>query len=451
MPIIFVSYRRQDSDAITGRIAARLRVSYGKKAVFVDVSSIPIAAEFPARITKAVRGCRVLVAVIGPGWHGPATKGPDRIQTKGDFVRMEIELARSSGAELFPVLVGSAAMPPERALPASLRFICDKQAARIDAGADFDHHMRRLIASIDQALIAAMRWRAYAVRAGLCVLGVITVLLGLGAFSNGLVYPPALGAAAGGLGLALGYAALHRMLRIDVPRRAAAPLGIVSAAAAFAAFVLLPGLLRPPPVKLGSQREILASIKELQDEFARARAVLERTGSADFSGAEAIAVSLGHLDRENGHALYYQGEIARVQAGAHFTPVSCPKPIPNKEPQSLDVYRKEFYRYIEVERTLPARETGGGFDWAVCYKRIKGYCIQRTAWINHLIANDYYQEALATSDRDNRLGKLRDARQHAELALKYRRPDGVRGFSQCIDTQVLITKIDRGLARDSLN
>jgi hypothetical protein len=49
MPKITVSYRRNDSDAITGRIFDRLVAHYGADSVFRDIDNIP-----PALITENI-------------------------------------------------------------------------------------------------------------------------------------------------------------------------------------------------------------------------------------------------------------------------------------------------------------------------------------------------------------------------------------------------------------
>jgi hypothetical protein len=447
MPTIFLSYRRSDSDAITGHIAARLRASYGKKAVFLDVSSIPVAAQFPAQIKSAMQRCRVVIAVIGAAWHGPTEAGANRIQLEDDFVRLEIELAASSGGQIIPVLVGGAAMPPQQSLPESLRFICDKNAVPVAAGADFDHHMRRLIGAVDRALLGRTRYRTYAVRGALYALGIGTVLLGSGLLGRWPYHPVLFAILAAGVGSVFAYAALRRMLGIDVPRRLGLPLGIACAAILLAAFYIPPMLLRVPRAMPGSEQEVLASAKELQEEFGQARAALRKTGAADFSGAQAIVASLSQLNAENGHALYYRAEIERVQTAARFGADSCPKPVaPGDASESLDIYRKGFHRYIEVEKQLPESETGGGPEWQLCYQRAKGYCRQRTAWVNHLLANDLYQEALAASDSETRLAKLDRARNYAEAALKFQPAGQAPGFAQCLETKVLIKKIDQNLA-----
>jgi hypothetical protein len=285
----------------------------------------------------------------------------------------------------------------------------------------------------------------------LSVLGIAALVVGLGHFGAGLLHLALLGGFAAAFGLVLAYATRRRMLGIDLPSRLALPLGIASATAIFAALWLPSALLHRAPVKLGSPQEVLAIVQELHDEFAQARAALAKTGSADFSGVEAIAASLEQVDRENGHALYYEDEIERVEAGARFTAESCPKPLPRDHTDGLDVYRRQFYQYIEVEKTLAEGEAGGGPEWEICYLRAKGYCVQRTAWINHLLANDLYQEALAASDSEDRTAKLERARAYAEAALKYHPAAQPAGFTQCTDTQVLIKKIDQNLKSNSIN
>jgi len=54
MPKIVVSYRRQDSEAITGRIRDRLANHYGEQSVFMDIDSIPFGADFRERVSEAL-------------------------------------------------------------------------------------------------------------------------------------------------------------------------------------------------------------------------------------------------------------------------------------------------------------------------------------------------------------------------------------------------------------
>ncbi len=70
MPRIFLSYRRQDSIGVAGRIYDRLRAHFGNDAVFMDIDSIPFGEDFREHINAAVGQCDVVLAVIGTKWAG---------------------------------------------------------------------------------------------------------------------------------------------------------------------------------------------------------------------------------------------------------------------------------------------------------------------------------------------------------------------------------------------
>ena len=70
MTRIFLSYRRQDSAGVSGRIYDRLRAHFGVKCVFMDVDSIPYGLDFRTHVNVVLDQCGVLLAVIGAqlGW-----------------------------------------------------------------------------------------------------------------------------------------------------------------------------------------------------------------------------------------------------------------------------------------------------------------------------------------------------------------------------------------------
>ena len=70
MPKIFLSYRRQDSAGVAGRIFDRLRAHFGDNAVVMDVDTIPFGVNFQEYLNAEVARCDVLLAVIGPKWLG---------------------------------------------------------------------------------------------------------------------------------------------------------------------------------------------------------------------------------------------------------------------------------------------------------------------------------------------------------------------------------------------
>lgn len=70
---IFISYRREDSADICGRIYDHLAARYGRPNVFKDVDSIPYGEDFPNYIQSQLRTYAVCLAIIGPRWLTSAT------------------------------------------------------------------------------------------------------------------------------------------------------------------------------------------------------------------------------------------------------------------------------------------------------------------------------------------------------------------------------------------
>jgi hypothetical protein len=59
----FISYRRDDSLDIAGRIYDRLAVHFGPGEVFLDVDTIPFGVDFRAYLTEWVSRCDVVLVV----------------------------------------------------------------------------------------------------------------------------------------------------------------------------------------------------------------------------------------------------------------------------------------------------------------------------------------------------------------------------------------------------
>jgi hypothetical protein len=152
MAQICLSYRRSDSNAITGRIHDHLVHRYGADTVFMDIGGIPYGADFREHIQGVFAGARVLIAVIGPEWLGQHAGGDARIHEQVDPVRVEIQTALSQQIFVLPVLVDKAEMPAPEKLPNAIKAFAYRNALRVDSGVDFHFHMERLIASVDQAL-----------------------------------------------------------------------------------------------------------------------------------------------------------------------------------------------------------------------------------------------------------------------------------------------------------
>src|SRR6266851_1092132 len=151
MPRITISYRRDDSGVITGRIFDRLATHYGREAVFRDIDDIPPGVDFRRHISGILDASDIVLAIVGPRWIGPRG-GQSRLANAADPVRVEIETALLKDRPLIPVLVLRGSMPRVEQLPESLQDFAYRHAVSIDSGQDFDVHMARMIRAMDRIL-----------------------------------------------------------------------------------------------------------------------------------------------------------------------------------------------------------------------------------------------------------------------------------------------------------
>lgn len=148
---LFVSYRREDSRAITGRICDRLSAHFGKKAVFRDVDSIPVGMDFRDKIRETIDATSLLIAVIGPHWVDVRDQdGEPRLARADDYVRLEIESALDKGIPVVPVLVDAAVMPQAAQLPESIARFAYLNAMFIPPEPFFHAGVDKLIDEIKQ-------------------------------------------------------------------------------------------------------------------------------------------------------------------------------------------------------------------------------------------------------------------------------------------------------------
>src|SRR4051812_24102298 len=99
MPRLTISYRREDSGVITGRIFDRLAGQYGRDSVFRDIDSIPPGVDFREHIARVLEESDVLLAIVGPKWTG-SRGGHNRVGEDDDPVRVEIEAALIKGVPI---------------------------------------------------------------------------------------------------------------------------------------------------------------------------------------------------------------------------------------------------------------------------------------------------------------------------------------------------------------
>jgi TonB family protein len=159
--VIAISYRRQDSLPIAGRLYDRLQGEFGKGNVFMDFDSIPYGVDFRQHIKDMMGQSKVLVALIGPDWLGRVGRQKKRrIDDPSDFVRLEIAYALESKIPIIPVLLGNTVMPKVEKLPPDIADFAFRNAITLDVGLDFHHHTDRLVVAIHRLLIETARRNA---------------------------------------------------------------------------------------------------------------------------------------------------------------------------------------------------------------------------------------------------------------------------------------------------
>lgn len=150
---IFVSYRREDSREITGRICDRLTHEFGKETIFRDVDSIPAGVDFREHISKTIDRCSILVAIIGNHWLDARNKkGELRLELPSDPLRVEIETALNKKIPVIPVLVKNGVMPDEDDLPDGLKPLAFRNAIPIPAEPFFHNGVDLLIAELNKSV-----------------------------------------------------------------------------------------------------------------------------------------------------------------------------------------------------------------------------------------------------------------------------------------------------------
>jgi len=100
---VFVSYRREDTRHVAGRLADRLVERFQ---VFMDMDTIEPGTDFTDVIRRAVNDCDVFLSVIGTQWTTVEDeRGQRRLDDPNDWVVAETAAALRRNAPVIPVLV----------------------------------------------------------------------------------------------------------------------------------------------------------------------------------------------------------------------------------------------------------------------------------------------------------------------------------------------------------
>jgi len=161
MPGVFISYRREDSSAWTGRLFDILSARFGRENIFMDLDGIEGGDDFVTVIEKKLQISDVLLAVIGNDWlTAKEASGTRRLDNPRDFVRLEIGKALERNIRVVPVLVAGAAMPRAEDLPQDLRKLSERQAVEI-RDSHFHQDAEQLLTVLHKSLrgpLISKRW-----------------------------------------------------------------------------------------------------------------------------------------------------------------------------------------------------------------------------------------------------------------------------------------------------
>jgi hypothetical protein len=182
---IFISYRREDSGANALGISQYLEHEFGPKNVFIDVD-MRAGAKFPAVLEERLSECKVLLALIGPGWlNARDDQGNRRLDNPDDWVRLEIAHALRRNITVIPVRVNGASLPIRSALPDDVSGLLDHQAVSVSL-AGFRHEMASLVRDI-RLVPSQRRWpRPSLMVACASALVAILAIAGLISATNGI-------------------------------------------------------------------------------------------------------------------------------------------------------------------------------------------------------------------------------------------------------------------------
>lgn len=138
-----------------------LRNSFGSQHLFLDMETIEAGSDFANIIERALDGCEVLLAVIGPTWLSVSNQqGLPRIFEPEDFITLEIASALKRNIPVIPVLMNTAVMPKAEHLPESIQALSSLQAVSMSLDR-WDNDMEKLVAAIDNLTVAPRLARQY--------------------------------------------------------------------------------------------------------------------------------------------------------------------------------------------------------------------------------------------------------------------------------------------------
>ncbi|MEJ6005672.1 toll/interleukin-1 receptor domain-containing protein [Paucibacter sp. AS339] len=145
---IFISYRRDDSRHVAGRLAEDLAQSFGADSIFRDIEGISLGLDFTQSLDSALASCSVMLVLIGPNWLTiQNAKGQRRLDQPDDWIRQEIATALRRDVRVVPVLIEGTSLPEASDLPEDLRPLVRRQCMDL-ADARWRGDLQRLVETL---------------------------------------------------------------------------------------------------------------------------------------------------------------------------------------------------------------------------------------------------------------------------------------------------------------
>jgi hypothetical protein len=116
---VFINYRRKQSEWAAWAIHERLKESFGKDGLFLDVAHLTPGRRLSSGIQAPLDGCDVMLALIGPQWMAEIQQRDGAVKEM-DWVRKELREALQRRIPVVPVALGDTALPTLQELPADL-------------------------------------------------------------------------------------------------------------------------------------------------------------------------------------------------------------------------------------------------------------------------------------------------------------------------------------------
>jgi NB-ARC domain/TIR domain/Sel1 repeat/CobQ/CobB/MinD/ParA nucleotide binding domain len=151
--VIGISYRRDDTAGLAGRLYDRVSQHFGLDRVFMDIDANAIlpGEDYVEAIRSRMYEASAWLVVIGPSWaESVNSHGERRLDDPDDFVRIEVATALKLGIPVIPVLVDGAVMPRSKELPADLQALTYRQAIALNHS-NFNQGVDKLVYGLEHS------------------------------------------------------------------------------------------------------------------------------------------------------------------------------------------------------------------------------------------------------------------------------------------------------------